>query len=162
MAQTDIDKALAATEKAAVSMREWALNGTQAVSDAVSTQGARNLAAREGGGKYSLSVSQARVIAEQTATGWQSILETPWLGMEFGGTARWYFGFKAGTGWSTWKPMWAPTLRGTDRTEKGYIMGAAWSELNRSGDPTNAMVNATLEGWRKAFKDEGLVTRTIL
>lgn len=161
MATEDIDKAKDATVKAAQNMRQFAKAGTEVVSEAVSEIGRRNLAARAGGGRYSLSISGASVEAVESNDAWGAVLSTPWLGMEFGGYATFYWGFKAGTGWAGVTPMWAPTLRGAGRGTDGYIIGAAWTELNKSGDPTDAVVAATLAGWIQEFEAAGLNTREV-
>jgi len=152
----DIDKAIEATQKAAQNMRQFAKAGTQVVSEAVAIAGQQNLDRRHGGGRYSLSVSGASTRAAENRDGWAAVLDTPWLGMEFGGYLTFFWGFRAGTGWEGVTPMWAPTLRGDDRGTDGYILGAAWTELNKSGEPSEAVVAATLAGWVQEFESAGL------
>lgn len=160
MPQNDLAVAVEATKEAASQMKEWAKSGSQVIADAVAEAGEMNLARRAGGGRYSLSVSGAQVTTREGTDGWEAVLQTPWLGMEFGGYAVWYWGFKAGTSWDTYEPMWAPTIT-EGRSTRGYVIGAAWTELEKSGEPTDAMVEATLAGWRETFQRTGLTTRSI-
>ena len=161
MPTEDIDKAKDATVKAAANMRQFAKAGTQVVAEAVAVAGQQNLDRRHGGGRYSLSVSGASTRAVDAGDHWAAVLDTPWLGMEFGGYLTFFWGFRAGTGWEGVTPMWAPTLQGDDRGTSGYILGAAWTELNKSGDPTDAVVAATLAGWIQEFESAGLTTREV-
>lgn len=151
---TDADRAAKALSAASKNMRQFALNGTEVVAKTATAIGNINLARRAGGGKYSRGA--ARVIASKDSQGWFTALNTPWLGMEFGGHVTNVFANRIGTsrqGSVGLKPMWAPWHKDAD---KGYIIGAAVSELMESGEPTKAVADAVLAGFTTEFDKAGV------
>lgn len=151
---TDAEKAAKALAAAAAGMRQFALDGTEVVAKTATAIGNINLARRAGGGKYSRGA--AHVIASKDSAGWFTALNTPWLGMEFGGYVTNVHGNRIGTSRQAevgLKPMWAPWHRDAG---KGYIIGAAVAELMESGEPTKAVADAVLAGFTTEFDKAGV------
>jgi hypothetical protein len=145
----------AAEAMAQAPVQQFTVKGTQQVADAVSQIGAINLAMRQGGGKYKRSV--ARVFSAESSEGWSAVLQTPWMGMEFGGLTTWIYGHGFGTdrkpkNGATIKPMWAPWH---EDFAEGYIIGSAWVEMDR-GTATKDVADAALAAYTMEFDKAGL------
>ena len=154
MPASDAAKAAKALNAAAQNMRQFALNGTEVVAKTATNIGKLNLARRAGGGKYQRGAAQ--VIASKDSQGWFTALNTPWLGMEFGGHVTNVYSRRIGTSRQATvglKPMWAPWHRDAD---KGYIIGAAVAKLMESGEPTKAVADAVLAGFTTEFDKAGV------
>jgi len=151
---TDAERASAALKAAAQNMRQFALDGTEVVAKTAQKIGQLNLARRGGGGKYTRGV--AHEIAREDSAGWFTALNTPWLGMEFGGHVTNVHGNRIGTSRQAeigLKPMWAPWH---NDSAKGYIIGAAVATLMESGEPTKAVADAVLAGFVTEFDKAGV------
>jgi len=143
--KSDLDKLANAFDGLAGNARVYALQGSQTVALAVTAVGEANLDKRAGGGRYMRSV--AEVVAVEAANGWGAALITPWLGMEFGGFVTMLWGNAFGTGWDfpggESSRMWAPWH---STSEEGYIIGAAWTELERGASVDDALAAAMVAG----------------
>lgn len=151
---TDAERAAAALSAASQKMRQFALDGTEVVAKTAQKIGQLNLARRSGGGKYMRGA--AHVIARKDSAGWFTALNTPWLGMEFGGHVTNVWDNPIGSSRTAHlglKPMWAPWHRDAD---KGYIIGAAMAELMASGEPTKVVADAILAGFTTEFDKAGV------
>ena len=151
---TDAEKAAAALSSAAMKMRQFALDGTKVVAQTAQVMGTANLTRRHGGGKYKRGA--AHVIAREDNKGWFVALNTPWLGMEFGGHVTNVWDNRIGTSRQAeigLKPMWAPWHADAD---KGYIIGSAVAALMESGSPTAAVADAVLAGFTAEFDKFGV------
>lgn len=153
--KSDLDKLASAFDQLNANARIYAKQGSQEVALAVAQIGEGNLRERHGGGRYQRSV--ATVVAVEAQNGWGSALITPWLGMEFGGHVTMLWGTAYGTGWDfpggEDSHMWAPWH---SDTAQGYIIGAAWSELDKGGDVEDAMAAAMIAGIDHEFDQAGV------
>jgi hypothetical protein len=140
LGKDDVESLKQAMSGLAGNAKTYAKEGTKAVAEAVQAVGEANLKDRAGGGRYSREV--ATVVTVEDDSSWSTVLITPWLGMEFGGYVTFLWGHKMGSSWQGLEPMWAPFHRSS---AKGYIIGAAWSELDR-GKADDALAEAMLLG----------------
>lgn len=137
-------------------VRSWAIQGTEALAKTVVTMADANIRSRGRERGEHWKRSNAHVYAQAKGDGWETKLETPWLGVEFGG--KWQ------NVWGNWvhqdrmqmlgsSPMWAPWHRDQDQ---GYIMGSAWAELERTGDVTALPADAVMAGITQTFDQQGV------
>lgn len=153
--KSDLEKLAHAFDGINDNARIYALQGTQEISLAIAMQGERNLSRREGGGRYDRGV--ATVVAVEATNGWGAALITPWLGMEFGGNLTFLWGDAFGTGWDfpggEDSRMWAPWHQDD---EQGYIIGAAWNELDRGNSTADALAASMFAGFNLELDKAGV------
>lgn len=137
-----------------VEVRKFALKASQDLADKLAIIGTMNLQRRAGGGKYPRGV--ARVTSEQgKGDSWSAVLNTPYMGMEWGGHVTVVYGRRIGSGHAArigLEPMWAPWHR---QYQQGHILGEAWTDMGK-GEATEEEANAVLAAYTEAFDKAGL------
>lgn len=148
---SDVDKAKKALEEAPV--LEFALQGLKGITDLIAQVGDIKLQMRAGGGRWPRGV--ASVYNEKQSKGWAAVLETPFMGMEWGGYVTNVYGMQFGTDRRVaagFESMWAPWH---GDYAQGYIIGSTWTEMS-DGEATRAEADAVLAGYTAAFDKVGL------